>query len=89
MTCPMTLSRSARVLVSEAVLVSSWLKLPPSPWKTWMTSAESLLMSAGDSAANSGLKPLNSTVRSSAGWVRFSGIVAFSGRAPTGRRRPG
>ena len=35
-------------------------------------------MSAGDSAANSGLKPLNSTVRSSAGLVRDSGMVAPS-----------
>jgi len=33
-------------------------------------------MSAGESASNSGLKPLNSTVRSSAGRVRDMGIVA-------------
>jgi hypothetical protein len=32
-------------------------------------------ISAGDSAWNSGLNPLNSTVRSSAGEVRDSGIV--------------
>ena len=35
-------------------------------------------MSAGVSAANSGLKPLNRTVRSSAGNVRSIGIVASS-----------
>ena len=36
-------------------------------------------MSAGDSAWKSGLKPLKSTVRSSAGVVWSSGIVAPSG----------
>ena len=35
-------------------------------------------MSSGDSAWKSGLKPLNSTVRSSAGWVRSTGIVSPS-----------
>ena len=35
-------------------------------------------MSAGDSAANSGLKPLNSTVRSSAGGSATIGMVASS-----------
>ena len=44
---PITWSRSARVLVSEAVLVSRALKLPPSPWNTEISSAESLLMSEG------------------------------------------
>ena len=86
MVAPITWSRSARVLVSEAVLCSSWLRLPPSPWKICTTSAESLLMSVGLSAANSGLNPLNSTVRSSAGWVRLIGIVAPAGirsRLPT------
>ena len=38
-------------------------------------------MSAGDSAWNSGLKPLNSTVRSSAGEVWATGIVSPSGSA--------
>ena len=82
MVSPMTWSRSARVLVSEAVLFSSSLRLPPSPWKIWTISPESLLMSAGLSAANSGLKPLNRTVRSRAGWVRLFGIVAFSRSRP-------
>ena len=36
-------------------------------------------MSAGDSAWKSGLKPLNRTVRSRAGMVRSTGIVAPSG----------
>ncbi len=83
---PMTLSRSASVLVMDAVFVSSAFRLPPSPWKTEITSAESLLMSEGDSAAKSGLKPLNSTVRSRAGWVRSIGMVESSGirsRSPT------
>ncbi len=44
-----------------------------------MTCAESSLTSCGESAAKSGLKPLNRTVRSSAGWVRASGIVPPSG----------
>ena len=39
-------------------------------------------MSVGESAWNSGLKPLNSTVRSSAGVVRSTGIVASSGSRP-------
>ena len=83
---PITWSRSARVLVSDAVLCSSPLKLSPSPWKTEITSAESLLMSVGDSAWNNGLNPLNSTVRSSAGSVRSIGIVPSAGsrlRSPT------
>ena len=36
-------------------------------------------MSVGDSAWKSGLKPLKRTVRSSAGLVRSTGIVAPSG----------
>ena len=36
-------------------------------------------MSEGESAANSGLKPLKSRLRSRAGWVRLSGIVDWSG----------
>ena len=39
-----------------------------------MISYESWLMSLGDSALNSGWNPLNSTVRSSAGEVWFSGM---------------
>ena len=35
-------------------------------------------MSSGDSASKSGLKPLNSTVRSSAGWVCATGMVSPS-----------
>ncbi len=83
---PMTLSRSASVLVSEAVFCSSALRLPPSPWNTEITSAESRLMSAGERAWKSGLKPLKSTDRSSAGMVRSIGMVASAGirsRSPT------
>ena len=53
---------------------------PPSPWRTEMICADSSLTSLGDSAANSGLKPLNSTVRSRAGRVRSFGIVWPSAR---------
>ena len=35
-------------------------------------------MSSGDSASNNGLKPLNRTVRSRAGWVLATGIVSSS-----------
>ena len=45
--------------------------------------AGQLLTSLGDSAANSGLNPLNSTVRSSAGWVR-----AQRDRRAVGAARP-
>jgi hypothetical protein len=81
---PMTSSRSARVEVSDAVLASSELTLPPSPCRTLMISPDSSLTSLGDSAANSGLNPLNSTVRSSADWVWSSPMVApsLSGAAP-------
>lgn len=41
-----------------------------------MISVASWLTSCGLSAANSGLKPFSSALRSSAGWVRDSGIVA-------------
>ena len=44
-----------------------------------MSSKESWLTSSGDSAWNNGLKPLKSTVRSSAGLVRESGIVDPAG----------
>ena len=44
-----------------------------------MISNDSWLTSLGESAWNSGLKPLNSAVRSSAGLVRSSGICAPSG----------
>ena len=81
--CPITWSRSARVEVSEAVWASSWSMLPPSPCSTWMISPDSSLTSFGDNAANSGLNPLKRTSRSSAGWVRLTGIVppARSGAA--------
>ena len=75
---PMTSSRSARVEVSDAVLDSSELMLPPSPCRTLMMLLDSSLTSFGDSAANSGLKPLNSTVRSRADWVWSSPRVAPS-----------
>ncbi len=52
--------------------------LPASPCSVLMISIANELTSLGFRAANSGLKPLNSTVRSSAGWVWRSGIVPFS-----------
>ena len=52
--------------------------MPPSPCRVLMISKANALTSSGFSAANSGLKPLNSTVRSRAGWVWRSGIVPFS-----------
>ena len=76
MTRPMTASRSASALVSDAVCPSRLATVPPSPWNTWMISYASLFTSSGDSAVNSGRNPLNSTVRSSAGLVCESGIVA-------------
>ena len=79
MVCPITWSRSARVEVSDAVWASSWSMLPPSPCSTWMISPESSLTSFGDSAAKSGLKPLKRASRSSAGWVRLTGMVAPAG----------
>ena len=81
---PMTSSRSARVEVRDAVLASSELMLPPSPCRTLMMLPDSSLTSLGDSAANSGLNPLNRTVRSRADWVWSSPMVApsLSGRAP-------
>ena len=62
--------------VSEAVWASRLSMVPPSPCSIWMISKESPLMSSGLSAVNSGLKPLNRTVRSSAGVVWSSGMVA-------------
>ena len=62
--------------VSDAVRASSELTVPPSPWSTWMISNDSWLMSFGLSAWNSGLKPLNTTVRFSGGRVWFTGMVA-------------
>ena len=73
---PITASRSAMVEVSDAVRASRELTVPPSPWRTWMISKESWLMSFGFSAWNSGLKPLNTTVRFSGGRVWLTGTVA-------------
>ena len=72
---PMTASRSAIADVRLAVLREQGVHVPPSPCRVWMSRPESSLTSLGESAAKSGLKPLKSTVRSSAGWVRDSGIV--------------
>jgi hypothetical protein len=66
-------------LVSDAVVVRSESTVPPSPCRVLMISIDSLLVSAGVSAANSGLKPLNRVVRSSAGWVWSSPMVAPGG----------
>ena len=43
--------------------------VPDSPWKTWMIWYDSLLTSSALSVVNSGLKPLNSVVRLTAGLV--------------------
>ena len=79
---PMTSSRSASVVVSDAVCASSELTFPASPCSVLMISMAKELTSLGFSAANSGLNPLKSTVRSSAGWVCRSGMVPFSVRRP-------
>ncbi len=79
MTSPITWSLPARVVVSEAVCASRLSTVPPSPCSTWMISWESVFTSSGDSAWNSGRNPLNSTVRSSAGLVRSSGITPPGG----------
>ena len=78
---PMTASRSASVDVSEAVWPSSEFTSPPSPCSVLMISIANALTSCGFSAANSGLKPLNRTVRSRAGWVCRSGMVPCSASA--------
>ncbi len=73
---PISLSRSASVVVSEAVWTSRLLTVPPSPCSVLMISVASWLTSCGLSAANSGLKPFSSALRSSAGCVCDSGMVA-------------
>ena len=77
---PMTSSRSASVVVSDAVCDSSEFTFPASPCSVLMISMAKELTSSGFSAANSGLNPLKSTVRSRAGWVWRSGMVPFSVR---------
>ncbi len=52
--------------------------MPPSPCSTLITSKANWFTSAGVSAVNSGLKPLNSTDRSSAGAVRSLGMTPFA-----------
>ena len=47
MTRPMTASRSASVLVSEAVWASRLSMVPPSPCSAWMISKASSLTSFG------------------------------------------
>ena len=71
----MSSSRSARALVREAVLLIRLPTVPPSPWSTLTMFIESWLTSLGVSAWNSGWKPLNSSVRFSAGLVRETGMV--------------
>ena len=75
MTWPMTWSLSASVFVSCAVWVSRSETVGPSPWKTSIISADSSLICFGASAWNSGWKPLNRSVRSSAGAVRVIGMT--------------
>ena len=52
--------------------------MPPSPWSTCTSDPASWLTWSGVSAAKSGLNPLKSTVRSSAGAVRDIGIRVLS-----------
>jgi hypothetical protein len=74
-TSPITLSLVASAVVSDPTVATSAAMLGLSPWNTVMISLESWLTSPGESAWNSGWKPLNNAVRSSAGVVRASGIV--------------
>ena len=74
-TCPMSSSRSASALVSEAVLLIRLPMVPPSPWSTLTRFIESWLTSLGVSAWNRGWNPLNSSVRFRAGVVRETGMV--------------
>ena len=86
-TWPISSSRSARLLVSEAVLDSSSWMVPPSPCRTCTRFMLSSLTCFGSSAWNSGWKPLNSVVRSSAGVVWPTGMVApASSRVPVSGR---
>jgi hypothetical protein len=80
---PITWSRSASVEVSRAVLDNRLSMVPPSPWKTEMIWPLSALTSCGSRNWNSGWKPLNSRVRSSAGVVWSRSKVY-----PTGSARP-
>lgn len=80
-TDPISSSRSASVVVSDAVCARRLFTVPPSPCRVLMISVASWLTSFGLSAANSGLKPFSSALRSSAGWVLDSGMV------PPGRSR--
>ncbi len=84
MTSPISWSRLASVLVSDAVLASRLWMVPPSPCSVRTMFIESSLTVLGSSAEKSGLKPLNSTVRSRAGLVCVIGMVPsfFSRGAP-------
>ena len=75
MTRPMSWSRSASALVSDAVWVIRLPIVPPSPWSTLTRFSDSWLTSVGVSAWKSGWKPLNSSVRFSAGVVCETGMV--------------
>ena len=88
MTWPMTASRFATVLVSDAVCVSRLSIVPPSPCKRLDRSpARTLLTSAGVSAWNSGRKPLNNAVRSTArAPVREIGMTLLRWAAATALR---
>lgn len=80
-TDPISSSRSAIVVVSDAVCASRLLTVPPSPCRVLMISVASWLTSSGLSAANNGLNPPSRALRSSAGFVLASGIT------PPGSRR--
>ena len=83
MTSLITCVLSASVLVSDAVWPSRSFTVGPSPWNTWMISPASWLTSCGLNAWNSGWKPLNSAVRSSAGRVWCTSMVAPAGSGST------
>ena len=86
MTRPMTASRSASVLVSEAVRCIRLSTVPPSPCSVCTSSKATWLVDCGSSAWKSGRKPLNRTVRSRALRVWASGIVV---PAAAGSGEPG
>ena len=76
MTSSITLSLAASVVVSEPMWATRLPTVAPSPCRTWTISPDSWLTSFGDSAWNSGWKPLNRSVRLRAGVVWATGMVA-------------
>ena len=73
-TSPIAWSRSARVEVNCAVWLRMSLIVPPWPWNTVTSEVAMLLTFSGSSDLKSGLNPPISASRSSAGWVRATGM---------------